>query len=33
VAPLCKNVKQSIYDAGAVHGLKKEDMFVSFRVT
>jgi len=33
VKSLCKNVKQGIYDAGAVHGLKEADMFVSFRVT
>jgi alkyldihydroxyacetonephosphate synthase len=33
VQPLCNQVKQAIYDAGAVHGLKKEQMFASFRVT
>lgn len=33
VGPLCKNVKQAIYDAGAVHGCIEKEMFVSFRVT
>jgi alkyldihydroxyacetonephosphate synthase len=33
VQPLCKNVKQAIYDAGAVYGFKPKDMFVSFRIT
>ena len=33
VAPLCKNVKQAIYDAGAIHGCPPNEMFVSFRVT
>ena len=33
VGPLCKNVRQAIFDAGAHHGQKREDMFVSFRVT
>ena len=33
VASLCKNVKQGIYDAGAVHGIKQNEIWVSFRVT
>lgn len=33
VGPLCKNVRLAILDAGVSHGQKREDMFVSFRVT
>ena len=33
VSSLCKNVKQAIYDAGARHGIKENEMWVSFRVT
>ncbi len=33
VEPLCKNVKEAIFEAGAVHGMTRKDMFVSFRVT
>lgn len=33
VSSLCKNVKESIYQAGEKHGQKRKEMFVSFRVT
>ena len=33
VKPLCNMVSQSIFDAGARHGIAKSDMFCSFRVT
>ena len=33
VGPLCKNVKQGIYDAGKKFGMGEGDMFASFRVT
>lgn len=33
VLPLCKNVRQAIYEAGASHGFSQTDMFVSFRIT
>jgi len=33
VGPLCKNVRQGIFDAGAAFGMGDKDMFVSFRVT
>ena len=33
VEPLCKNVKEAIFEAGAIYGMTRRDMFVSFRVT
>lgn len=33
VSALCKNVKQAMYDAGAVHGLQPKDLWCSFRIT
>ena len=33
VGSLCKNVRQGILDACAVHGLAGKDVFISFRVT
>jgi alkyldihydroxyacetonephosphate synthase len=33
VASLCKNVRESIYEAGAKYGMQRRDMFISFRVT
>lgn len=33
VSSLCKNVRESIYQAGEHHGQNRKNMFVSFRVT
>lgn len=33
VESLCTNVREAIYDAGALYGMERRDMFVSFRVT
>ena len=33
VDALCANVRESIFQAGESHGIKREKMFVSFRVT
>ena len=33
VQPLCTNVREAIYQAGESHGISRDKMFVSFRVT
>lgn len=33
VSALCKNVKEGIHEAGAIHGVPKGMIWVSFRVT